>query len=242
MLALHARVTRCNHSAATRERFGATDSETSAAAEQAADATTKTSGAQQVRTPPPTEAATHKASNRSEERFSLTPRSRIRSTKAGEINLLLNLERSHTRDATPPRHITPQNPHLRRLAMTTGPAEPATAKELKKQLRRLKHVGNGSSSEATALEERLRAREAWEKDLATVKGSITEKQLLPNADVSKEIAELQASTRHSQEIARLQGRQEAQSAEPKVVDPMAPPSADSFEPGASKPLPLRGVT
>ena len=48
--------------------------------------------------------------------------------------------------------------------MTTGPAEPATAKELKKQLRRLKHVGNGSSSEAAALEERLRAREAWEKD------------------------------------------------------------------------------
>ena len=39
--------------------------------------------------------------------------------------------------------------------MTTGPAEPATAKELKKQLRRLKHVGNGSSSEAAALEERL---------------------------------------------------------------------------------------
>jgi hypothetical protein len=92
VLALHARVTDCNNSAATRERFAATDSETSAAAEQAADATTTTSGAQQVRTPPPTEATTHK-SNRSEERFSLTRRSRIRSTKAGEINLLLNLER-----------------------------------------------------------------------------------------------------------------------------------------------------
>ena len=52
LLALYARVTRGNHSAATRERF-ATDSETSAAAEQAADATAKTSGAQQVRTPPP---------------------------------------------------------------------------------------------------------------------------------------------------------------------------------------------
>ena len=101
LLALYARVNIGNHSAATRERF-ATDSETSAAAEQAADATTKTSGAQQVSTPPPTEATTHK-SNRSEERFSLTHRSRIRSTKAGEINLLLNLERSHTRDATPPR-------------------------------------------------------------------------------------------------------------------------------------------
>ena len=100
ILALHARVTAGNNSAATRERFAATDSETSAAAEQAADATTTTSGAQQVSTPPPTEATTHK-SNRSEERFSLTHRSRIRSTKAGEINLLLNLERSHTRDATP---------------------------------------------------------------------------------------------------------------------------------------------
>ena len=55
-LALHARVTRGNHFAATRERFAATDSETSAAAEQAADATTKASGAQQVRTPPPIEA------------------------------------------------------------------------------------------------------------------------------------------------------------------------------------------
>ena len=91
LLALYARVNIGNHSAATRERF-ATDSETSAAAEQAADATTTTSGAQQVSTPPPTEATTHK-SNRSEERFSLTHRSRIRSTKAGEINLLLNLER-----------------------------------------------------------------------------------------------------------------------------------------------------
>ena len=75
--------------------------------------------------------------------------------------------------------------------MTTGPAEPATAKELKKQLRRLKHVGNGSSSEAAALEERLRAREAWEKDLATVKGSITEKsKLLPKP--VEDIAELQS--------------------------------------------------
>ena len=92
LLALYARVNIGNHSAATRERFAATDSETSAATEQAADATTTTSGAQQVSTPPPTEATTHK-SNRSEERFSLTHRSRIRSTKAGEINLLLNLER-----------------------------------------------------------------------------------------------------------------------------------------------------
>ena len=76
--------------------------------------------------------------------------------------------------------------------MTTGSPETATAKELKKQLRRLKHVGNGSSSEAAALEERLKARETWEKDVAQVKGSITEKsKLLPNADVSKEIAELQ---------------------------------------------------
>ena len=52
LLALYARVNIGNHSAATRERF-ATDSETSAAAEQAADATTKASGAQQVRTTPP---------------------------------------------------------------------------------------------------------------------------------------------------------------------------------------------
>ena len=101
LLALYARVNIGNHSAATRERF-ATDSETSAAAEQAANATTKPSGAQQVRTPPPKPQHT-KQSNRSEERFSLTPRSRIRSNTFGEINLLLNLERSHTRDATPPR-------------------------------------------------------------------------------------------------------------------------------------------
>ena len=101
LLALYARVNIGNHSAATRERF-ATDSETSAAAEQAADATTKPSGAQQVRTPPPKPQHT-KQSNRSDERFSLTPRSRIRSNTFGEINLLLNLERSHTRDATPPR-------------------------------------------------------------------------------------------------------------------------------------------
>ena len=108
VLALHARVTVCNNSAATRERFAATDSETSAAAEQAADATTTTSGAQQVSTPPPTEATTHK-SNRSEERFSLTPRSRIRGIKAGEINLLLNLERSSHKFKGAPRHApTPQ--------------------------------------------------------------------------------------------------------------------------------------
>ena len=100
LLALYARVNIGNHSAATRERF-ATDSETSAAAEQAADATTKTSGAQQVSTPPPKPQHT-KQSNRSEERFSLTPRSRIRGTKAGEINLLLNLERSsHKTNAHP---------------------------------------------------------------------------------------------------------------------------------------------
>ena len=59
-LALHARVRNCNNSAATRERFAATDSETSAAAEQAADATTKTSGAQQVSNASP-DATTHKA-------------------------------------------------------------------------------------------------------------------------------------------------------------------------------------
>ena len=60
ILALHARVTGCDNSAATRERFAATDSETSAAAEQAADATTKTSGAQQVSNYSP-DATTHKA-------------------------------------------------------------------------------------------------------------------------------------------------------------------------------------
>ena len=59
LLALYARVNIGNHSAATRERF-ATDSETSAAAEQAADATTKPSGAQQVSNASP-EATTHKA-------------------------------------------------------------------------------------------------------------------------------------------------------------------------------------
>ena len=91
LLALYARVNIGNHSAATRERF-ATDSETSAAAEQAADATTKTSGAQQVITPPP-KPQQHTSNNRGDERFSPTRRSRIRSTTAGEINLLLNLER-----------------------------------------------------------------------------------------------------------------------------------------------------
>ena len=121
--------------------------------------------------------------------------------------------------------------------MTTGPAEPATAKELKKQLRRLKHVGNGSSSEAAALEERLKARETWEKDLAQVKGSITEKsKLLPNADVSKEIAELQsrykALTGESEDY-KAGKKRKAPSQE--VVDPMAPPpSADSFEPWAPR--------
>ena len=60
LLALYARVNIGNHSAATRERFAATDSETSAAAEQAADATTKTSGAQQVSNASP-DATTHKA-------------------------------------------------------------------------------------------------------------------------------------------------------------------------------------
>jgi hypothetical protein len=60
LLALYARVNIGNHSAATRERFAATDSETSAAAEQAADATTKASGAQQVSTPPPKPKTTHK--------------------------------------------------------------------------------------------------------------------------------------------------------------------------------------
>ena len=58
LLALYARVNIGNHSAATRERF-ATDSETSAAAEQAADATTKPSGAQQVSNASP-DATTHK--------------------------------------------------------------------------------------------------------------------------------------------------------------------------------------
>ena len=60
LLALYARVNIGNHSAATRERFAATDSETSAAAEQAADATTKTSGAQQVSNASP-DVTTHKA-------------------------------------------------------------------------------------------------------------------------------------------------------------------------------------
>jgi hypothetical protein len=120
--------------------------------------------------------------------------------------------------------------------MTTGPAEPATAKELKKQLRRLKHVGNGASSEAAALEERLRAREAWEKDLATVKGSITEKsKLLPNADVSNEIAELQsrykALTGESEDYKAGKKRK----APSQDTDPMTPPpSADSFEPWAPR--------
>ena len=106
VLALHARVTAGNNSAATRERFAATDSETSAAAEQAAGATTKPSGAQQVRTPPPTEATTHKATNRGEERFSPTRRSRIRGTTRGEINLLLNLERSSHIQMRAPSHAT----------------------------------------------------------------------------------------------------------------------------------------
>ena len=103
LLALHARVNIGNHFAATRERFAATET-SAAAAEQAAGATTKASGAQQVRTPPPTEATTHKATNRSEERFSPTRRSRIRGTTPGEINLLLNLERpSHNQTRAPSR-------------------------------------------------------------------------------------------------------------------------------------------
>ena len=120
--------------------------------------------------------------------------------------------------------------------MTTGPAEPATAKELKKQLRRLKHVGNGSSSEAAALEERLRARETWEKDLAQVKGSITEKsKLLPNADVSKEIAELQsrykALTGDSEDYKAGKKRK----APSQDTDPMTPPpDASTFEPWAPR--------
>jgi len=120
--------------------------------------------------------------------------------------------------------------------MTTGPAEPATAKELKKQLRRLKHVGNGSSSEAAALEERLKARETWEKDVAQVKGSITEKsKLLPNADVSKEIAELQtrykALTGESDDYKAGKKRK----APSQDTDPMTPPpDASTFEPWAPR--------
>ena len=120
--------------------------------------------------------------------------------------------------------------------MTTGPAEPATAKELKKQLRRLKHVGNGSSSEASALEERLRAREAWEKDVAQVKGSITEKSKLVPMPV-EEIAQLQARYKE------LTGESEDYKAGKKRkakeinqdVDPMAPPpDASTFEPWAPR--------
>ena len=51
------------------------------------------------------EAPTRHTKNRSEERFSPTPRSRIRRTTPGEINLLLNLERS--------THAT----YLRRVAL-----------------------------------------------------------------------------------------------------------------------------
>jgi hypothetical protein len=118
--------------------------------------------------------------------------------------------------------------------MTTGPAEPATAKELKKQLRRLKHVGNGSSSEASALEERLRAREAWEKDLAQVKGSITEKSKLVPKPV-EEIAQLQARYKE------LTGENEDYKAGKKRkapsqdTDPMTPPpDASTFEPWAPR--------
>jgi hypothetical protein len=118
--------------------------------------------------------------------------------------------------------------------MTTGPAEPATAKELKKQLRRLKHVRNGSTAEATALEERLRAREAWEKDLATVKGSITEKSKLVPKPV-EEIAELQARYKALTGDSEDYKAGKKRKAPSQDTDPMTPPpDASTFEPWAPR--------
>ena len=88
--------------------------ETRRARSAAADATTKAAktaaaAAEQVSAPDPhlperrlpsrhdeRRGTTTHTQNRSEERFSPTRRSRIRGTTRGEINLLLNLERSHT--------------------------------------------------------------------------------------------------------------------------------------------------
>lgn len=118
-------------------------------------------------------------------------------------------------------------------------AQPAeTAKELKKQLRRLKHIGSGASADATALEERLRAREAWEKDLATTKCLITEKsKLLPNQAVAVEIKDLQTRYRElsGESDDYKAGKKRKALALEESVDPMAPPPpASSFEPWAPR--------
>lgn len=118
-------------------------------------------------------------------------------------------------------------------------AQPAeTAKELKKQLRRLKHIGSGASADAAALEERLRSRETWEKDLATTKCLITEKsKLLPNQAVAVEIKDLQTRYRElSGESGDYKaGKKRKALALEEPADPMAPPPpASSFEPWAPR--------
>ncbi|KAK7242909.1 vesicle-mediated transport protein [Aureococcus anophagefferens] len=61
--------------------------------------------------------------------------------------------------------------------------EPLSAKELRKELRRLKHVGAAApAAEIAAMEARLEARAAWEKEVMEVKGHARKAKKAETAD------------------------------------------------------------
>ena len=122
-----------------------------------------------------------------------------------------------------------------------------SAKELKKELRRLKNVGAAApAAEIAALEARLEARAAWEKEVMEVKGSITvaSKRLkklgggggdAESAALESELAGLRArySSLTGGEEYHKHARKSAAKAPPP--DPMAaPPGPETFPPQAAR--------
>jgi len=141
-------------------------------------------------------------------------------------------------------------PQLRGLARRSmaGPVEGTSAKELKKALRRLKHGGAGAGDEASQLEARLATRVAWENDLASTKGAITEAATRRAAcsdgaargAIDAEVAALQKRYRElsgDAEDYKKQKKRKAPDAStrPPNDDPLAaPPAADAFPPFAPR--------
>ena len=122
--------------------------------------------------------------------------------------------------------------------------EPLSAKELRKELRRLKHVGAAApAAEIAAMEARLEARAAWEKEVMEVKGSITvaTKQLRAaggeggDAALEAELEGLRARYGELTGEAYHKHARKAKKAAAAPVDPMAdPPAASEFPPHAAR--------
>jgi len=121
--------------------------------------------------------------------------------------------------------------------------EALSAKELKKELRRLRHMGAGGSPEAvSALEARLEARAGYEKAVMETKGSITvaSKRLRANNDgddaaaLEAELGALRA--RHLDLTGEVYHRHAKNKEPAKEVDPLqAPPGPETFGAAAANP-------